>query len=107
MRIIPSGWPFSESEKILLKIARILIQKPKVIIITEVLDMLVLPARRNILEFLTKNPDVTLMYFSHRTDGMMNFDKYLFIDKLKHFEFNNIAALEEFEQNLENEKNEK
>ena len=106
LRIIPSGWPFSESEKILLKIARILIQKPKVIIITEVLDMLVLPARRNILKYLADNHDVTIIYFSHRTDGMMNFDKYLFIDKTQHSEFSKIEDLEKFEQSLgdENEK---
>lgn len=97
LRMLPSGFPFSESEKILLKIARILIQKPKVIIITEVLDMLVLKARQNILNYLTKNPDVTLIYFSHRSDGMLDFDKYLFIDKKQHFEFNSMQELENFE----------
>jgi putative ABC transport system ATP-binding protein len=97
LRMLPSGFPFSESEKILLKIARILIQKPKVIIITEVLDMLVLKARQNILNYLTKNPDVTLIYFSHRSDGMMDFDKYLFIDKKQHFEFASMQELENFE----------
>jgi putative ABC transport system ATP-binding protein len=97
MRIIPSGFPFSESEKILLKIARILVQKPKIIILTEVLDMLVLQARQNILNYLTKNLEVTLIYFSHRIDGVMNFDEYLFVDKEESFKFKNIEDLADFE----------
>ncbi len=97
MRIIPSGWPFSESEKILLQIARVLIHKPNLIIITEVLDMLVLPARQKILKYLTKEHDATVIYFSHRTDGMLDFDNYLFVDKAQTYEFSSIEKLEEFE----------
>jgi ABC-type bacteriocin/lantibiotic exporter with double-glycine peptidase domain len=97
-RMIPSGWPFSESEKILLKIARILIQKPKLIIITEVLDMLVLGARQKILSYLTQQKDVTTIYFSHRVDGMMDFDSYIFLDKASHRKFPSIEALDEFER---------
>ncbi len=98
LRMIPSGWPFSESEKILLKIARILIQKPKLIIITEVLDMLVLGARQDILRYLTKEHSATVIYFSHRVDGMIDFDHYVFLDKAKHHEFTSIEKLDEFEK---------
>ena len=97
-RIIPSGWPLSESEKILLKIARILIQKPKLIIITEVLDMLVLGARQRILHYLTKESLATVIYFSHRVDGVMDFDNYIFVDKAKHYEFSSIQELDNFEK---------
>lgn len=100
MRIIPSGWPFSESEKILLQIARVLIHKPNLIIITEVLDMLVLPARQKILKYLTKEHDATVIYFSHRVDGMLDFDHYLFIDKTSSYEFSSIDDLVEFETNF-------
>lgn len=98
LRIIPSGWPFSESEKILLKIARILIHKPKVIIITEALDMLVLAARKKILHYLTKEHDATVIYFSHRVDDMMGFDEYLFLEKIRHHSFSSIEELDQFER---------
>ena len=51
LRIIPSGYPLSESEKILLKISRAIVQQPKIIIITEVLDMLGLKSRKKILKY--------------------------------------------------------
>lgn len=98
LNIIPSGWPFSESEKLLLKFAKILIQKPSIIIITEVLDMMMLQARQNIIRFITKNHDATIIYFSHRTDGIIDFDEYLFVEKDKNFKFNEIEELNKFIQ---------
>ncbi len=101
-RIIPSGWPFSESEKILIKVARALIHKPQIIIITEVLDMLILQARHNILEYLTKNRDITVLYFSHRNDNSSDFDEYLFIDKQKSYKFSSMKDLDQFEKKYQN-----
>ncbi len=101
-RIIPSGWPFSESEKILIKLARALIHKPQIIIITEVLDMLILQARHNILEYLTKNRDITVLYFSHRNDNTSDFDEYLFVDKTKSYKFNSMKDLDQFEIKYQN-----
>ncbi|NBX52453.1 MAG: ABC transporter ATP-binding protein [Proteobacteria bacterium] len=97
-KINPSGFPLSESEKILLKIARGLLQHPKIIIITEVLDMLGLASRREILKFLTKNHEAMVLYFSDRRDDMLDFNEYLFIDENKIHHFKSISELDKFEQ---------
>lgn len=81
LRIIPSGWPFSESEKILLKVARVLIQKPQIIIATEVLDMLGPQVRKKILNHLVKNNEAIFLYFSYRLDDSQDFDHKIFVEK--------------------------
>ena len=99
--ILHSGWPLSESEKILLIVARVLFDEPKIIIITEVLDMLNLKTRNNILNFLTKNHQATILYFSNRRDHMVGFDSYLFFSMEKVFVFDNINDLNNFEEQYE------
>lgn len=97
LMMTPTGWPFSESEKIMLKIARTIIQKPKIIIIGEVFDMVVLDVRRRLLRFLTKE-NVTVIYFSHRIDGMNDFGHFIFLDKMEHHSLASAEKLQEFEQ---------
>jgi ABC-type bacteriocin/lantibiotic exporter with double-glycine peptidase domain len=99
-RIIPSGWPFSESQKLSLQIAKILINQPKLIIITEVLDMLSPKIRKKILKYLTKEHKATIIYFSNRFDDLIDFDEYLFIDKNSSHKFNSIEELHEFTLNF-------
>lgn len=98
LRINPSGFPLSDSEKIILKITQSLLQHPKIIIITEVLDMVGLKSRREILKFLTKNHDAMVLYFSNRRDDMIDFDEYLFIDDHQTHHFKTIEELDNFEQ---------
>jgi len=98
LRIIPSGYPLSESEKILLKVSRAIIQQPKIIIITEVLDMLGLKSRKKILKYLTKNHQSMVIYFSNRRDDMYDFDEYLYITNDKTHHFKTIDELDKFEQ---------
>jgi len=81
LRILPSGWPFSESEKILLKVARALINKAQVIIADEVLDMLETKIRKKILKYLTLEHQGMFIYFSHRYDDLENFKNKIFIEK--------------------------
>lgn len=80
MRIIPSGWPFLESEKLLLKILRTLVQKPEVIIITEVMDILSFEQRRKILEFIKKMDDVMVLYFSNQHHHGIEFNQHMFLE---------------------------
>lgn len=98
LRIIPSGYPLSESEKILLKISRAIVQQPKIIIITEVLDMLGLKSRKKILKYLTKDHQSTVIYFSNRRDDMYDFDEYLYITNDKTYHFKSIDELDKFEK---------
>lgn len=81
LRILPSGWPFGESEKILLKIARALIHKPQIIIADEVLDMLEPKIRKKIITYLIIEHQGMFLYFSHRYDDLDNFENKLFIEK--------------------------
>lgn len=81
LRILPSGWPFSESEKILLKIARALIHKPQIIIADEVLDMLSPKIRQKVLSYLTFEHLGMFLYFSHRYDDLNSFENKIFIEK--------------------------
>ena len=81
LRILPSGWPFSESEKILLKVARALINKTQIIIADEVLDMLEPKIRSKILKYLTLEHQGMFIYFSHRYDDLKNFENKIFIEK--------------------------
>lgn len=81
LRIIPSGWPFLETEKILLKVARALISKPQIIIADEVLDMLEQNIRKRILFYLTKQEKATFIYFSHHFDDSENFDHKILVEK--------------------------
>jgi putative ABC transport system ATP-binding protein len=90
LRIIPSGWPLSESEKILLKVARSLIHQPQVIIADEVLDMLETKMREQILYYLTKENQAIFIYFSHRYDNTEKFDKEIFVEKTFSQEIKNI-----------------
>ena len=99
-RIIPSGWPFSESEKILLKTARTLLLQPKIIIITEIFDILSLKMRKKIMNYLTKEHYSTIICFSNRRDEIDEFDSYGFINYEKMINFSSIKDLQEFEQNL-------
>jgi ABC-type bacteriocin/lantibiotic exporter with double-glycine peptidase domain len=101
LKIIPSGYPLSESEKILLKICRALIQKPRIIIITEVLDMLNLKSRKEILNFLIKDHQSLVIYFSNRRDDMQDFNEYLYIDNHKTHYFKTIEELDKFEHKYE------
>lgn len=99
LTMTPSGWPFSESEKILLKIARAIIQKPKLIIIGEVFDMMFPALRQKMLHYLSKE-NITVIYFSHRDDGLKDFNHFIFLDKLTHHQFESVAKLQEFEQSI-------
>lgn len=97
LRIIPSGWPFSQSEKILLKVARVLIHEPQIIIADEVLDMLEPKIRSRVLYHLTHEHHATFIYFSHRYDHLGNFNQKLCIEKDKSFEIKNLAHFNELQ----------
>jgi putative ABC transport system ATP-binding protein len=101
--ILPSGFPFSESEKILLKLAKIIIEQPKVIILTEVFDMLFIKARENVIKYLTTESDAMIIYFSHQIEDVKGFSDFLFIDKNSHQVFSSPLELAKFEKNIPHE----
>lgn len=101
MRIIPSGWPFLESEKILLKIMRALIHKPEVIILTETVDILSLESRQLILKFIATLENVTTIYFSNQHSHGIDFDQHLFLENSSAESFTNIADFIQYKQKFD------
>lgn len=93
LRIIPSGWPFSESERILLKVVRAIIHKPQIIIADEVLDMLEPKIRKKILLHLTKEHQATFLYFSHHYEDFEMFDQKLLVEKTHSHDLKKIEDL--------------
>lgn len=78
LRIIPSGWPLSQEEIILLKVARAILMDCKIIIINEIFDILNYNLRQRILKYITSNSDAMLIYFSnHSDDSIEMFDEIL------------------------------
>ena len=74
-RIIPSGWPFLDNERIIIKVAKAISEDPKIIIINEIFDTV-------------KYKDIT-------------FDKYCYINADSSSEFKNIDDLIDCETNHE------
>lgn len=74
-RIIASGWPFLDNERIIIKVAKAILEDPKIIIINEIFDTV-------------KYKDIT-------------FDKYCYINADSISEFKNIDGLIDCETNHE------
>ncbi len=98
LRMIPSGWPFSQSEQLLLKTAKILLTHPKVIIVTEAIDMLHLKMRSQIMNYFNKEHNATVICFSNKRDKIIEYDYYQFIDYDEIKNFNTISELEDYEE---------
>ncbi len=98
LRIIPSGWPFSETEQILLKTARILLIKPEIIIITEIFDTIAKDLRSNLLRYLAKDHQSTLLYFTNRNESLEDFDDYMFIAKTESYLSCSLDEIVKFEK---------
>lgn len=80
LRMIPSGWPLNEQEVVIIKIARAILLQPKIIIISEILDIIDFDLRQKILKYVAENSDAILIYFSnHKDDNTKIFDKIITI----------------------------
>jgi len=80
--IFPSGYPLWPSQLIRLEFARMILAKPKIIILTEVLDHMTEVRTQKILEYFTKS-DATVIYCSQFAEKRKGFDFYLELDKDK------------------------
>ncbi len=103
-RIIPSGWPFSQTEKILLKIARALLRKTEIIILTEIFDSIAPKIRNTVFKYINNHTQTTLIYFTNRESDLENFDQYIVIKNNSSKLFKSKEELLEFkEKSSENE----
>lgn len=76
----PTGAPLSITEALRLKLAAAMLARPKVLVLNQLFDAL--PAERmiSILEPITNNPLMTVIYFSNRTTPLL-FDTFLYLDR--------------------------
>ncbi len=73
-----TGLPLSLSETLRLKLALALLSKPKILVLTELFDMISTKRRRRILVRLCDEPSFSVLYVSNRIDVEM-FDDYLYV----------------------------
>lgn len=94
--LTPSGYPLSQSELIRLKLARALLSKPSVLILTHLFDIVAYRKRQRIVKRLLNLDDITFIYISKQYD-MPDFSHYLFLNwKSSHY-FETQEALQQFE----------
>ena len=94
-KILPSGSPLWSSQLIRLEIARIILLKPKVVILTEVFDQVETRRRKKIMQYLITH-DITVLLLSHRDVDEFSVDKYLSLRDNEFFEFDSKAQLDKF-----------
>lgn len=90
------GYPLSRSETIRLKIAAALLVRPRILILTQIFDTLALHHRRQILEHLTRDSNLTLVNFTNRRD-FAGYGTYLYLENRQHRVFDRLDELTAFE----------
>jgi len=93
------GHPLTASETLRLKIAGAWLSRPHILIMNEIFDTISYTRRRRIFSRLCSDPDMTILYFSHRQDLPM-FDEYLFIEHQKQTYFGDVASLRDYEESF-------
>jgi putative ABC transport system ATP-binding protein len=102
--IQPNGYPLSTSQLITLHFAKIILNKPKFLIVTNDFERISEAKRKRILPIITdKNAPWTLLFFSHKKTLGGNFDKFTILRRRQFEEFKDFKTLEEavekYEQN--------
>lgn len=100
-RIIPSGWPFLDNERIIIKVAKAILEDPKIIIINEIFDTVKYKDKKKIINYLINNTNATILCFANFRYKDITFDKYCYINADSSSEFKNIDDLIDCETNHE------
>jgi putative ABC transport system ATP-binding protein len=95
-QLVPSGYPLLNDEIIRLKLAASLAAQPKILVITEVFDVVPLLIRRRILDRLCHDKNITLIYFTNRKE-LDGFNNYIAMDKHGMTIFNSLQEYSVFE----------
>jgi putative ABC transport system ATP-binding protein len=77
-RLSPTGWPLSITECMQLKLAASIIAQPRVLVLTQLFDVLPEQVLRRSLDRLQEGARTTVIYFTSRQRDL-GFDKYLFL----------------------------
>jgi ABC-type bacteriocin/lantibiotic exporter with double-glycine peptidase domain len=81
-RLSPTGWPLSITECMQLKLAASIIAQPRVLVLTQLFDVLSEPVLRRSLERLQENSRTTVIYFTGRQRDL-GFDAYLYLGRTR------------------------
>lgn len=74
-----TGWPLSLAETMQLKLAAAMIARPKVLVLTQLLDVVPEEAIEHVIEHLRRERGTTVMYFSNRGEPL-NCTQFLYLD---------------------------
>ena len=74
-----SGYPFLPSQHIRLSMARSILKKPKIMVITEIFEQIEEKQRRKIIEYFTKM-ETTLIYLTTESKKLEGFDELLVLN---------------------------
>ena len=91
-RIAATGWPFTITETMQLKLASAIIAKPKILIIGQLFDTLTDETLRRSLDRLQADCDTTVLYFSGRNHNV-GFTHYLYLGQKEQQVYNSFDAL--------------
>ena len=97
-RIIPSGWPFFDNEKVILKVAKAILEDPKVIIINEIFDTIRYIDKKRIMHYLMTHTNAMIICFANFRYEDIKFDEYLYVDNCNAKSFKTVTELVKYER---------
>lgn len=86
-----TGWPLTMPEAILLKLAGAILGRPRVLVLSEIYDLVPEERLRLILSYVPQ--DITLIYFSNR-EGACGMKQFLWVDYLEQALFDRFEDFE-------------
>ena len=77
--LIGNGYPLKDWQIILLKLAKGIISKPKVLLINQEFDKLNKDIQKKVLDYVTSETEITFIHFSNSLDLYINYDSFMFL----------------------------
>lgn len=90
--LLPSGYPLYWTDTLQVKIAFAVLTRPKIMVLTPLIDSLTRDHRRQILQYINSLEGTTLIYFSNRRDLDL-FDRYFTVHPTHQACFNTLDEL--------------
>ncbi len=77
--VAATGWPLSIAETMQLKLAAAILERPRLLILNQLFDLIAEDCLRRALDHLKKDPGLTVIYFTNRRIDL-DADLYLYLD---------------------------
>lgn len=90
-----SGWPLSLAEAMLLKLAAAIIARPRILILSQLYDMVDEDVLEAALAPFANDPDMTLIYFTKRRTTL-GFSRYLYLGDQEQFIYDRYEEFADF-----------